>query len=65
VPLLITEILGDMTGEEEAKDERFNSLEEFRKELPKTTNHPTIPGRNHDSLRPPQHRKAARQSTKP
>jgi hypothetical protein len=39
VPLLITEILADMT-EEEAKDERFNSLEEFRKEYSKITNHP-------------------------
>ena len=39
VPLLITEILADMT-EEEAKAEGFNSLEEFRKEWPKITNHP-------------------------
>jgi hypothetical protein len=40
VPLLITEILADITEEEEAKTQGFNNLEDFRKERPKTTNHP-------------------------
>jgi hypothetical protein len=39
MPLLITESLADIT-KKEAKAEGFNSLEEFRKELPKITNHP-------------------------
>ena len=38
VPLLITEILADMT-KEETKAQEFNSLEEFRKEYPKITKH--------------------------
>ena len=39
VPLLITEILADMT-KEETKAQGFNSLEEFHKEWPKITKHP-------------------------
>ena len=59
VPLLITEILADMT-EAEAKAEGFTILEEFHKEYPKTTKQPTRPRRNRDSLRIPQNRKATR-----
>jgi hypothetical protein len=39
VPLLITEILADMT-KEETKAQEFNSIEELHKEWSKITNHP-------------------------
>ena len=63
VPLLITQILADMT-EEEAKAKGSTILSEFRKKWPQKTNHPR-PRRNRQCIRIPQNRKATRQSTKP